>query len=115
VGEKSFGAGTEQKLFPLKGGDGCYLTVAKWASPAGSPFLGDDRSTTGVKPSVEVKRPDTPEPVEVETMIDEQNEQEPQAQPTPQPKATPKIVEDLQLKKALELLQDKALGARSGE
>jgi carboxyl-terminal processing protease len=114
VGEKSFGAGTEQKLFPLKGGEGCYLTVAKWASPAGSPFLGDDRSTTGVKPSVEVKRPDTPEPVEVETLIDEQD-QEPQPQATPQPKPTPKVVEDLQLKKALELLQDKALGARSGE
>ncbi len=115
VGEKSFGAGTEQKLFPLKGGDGCYLTIAKWASPAGTPFLGDDRTNTGVKPSVEVKRPDTPEPVEVETMIDEQNDQEPQPQPTPQPKATPKVVEDLQMKKALELLQDKALGAKSGD
>lgn len=114
VGEKSFGAGTEQKLFTLRGGDGLYLTVAKWASPGGTPFLGDDRTTTGVKPSVEVKRPDTPEPIAVETMIDEQNEREPQPQATPQPKQAPKAVEDLQLKKALELLQDKAVGAKAG-
>lgn len=114
VGEKSFGAGTEQKLFTLRGGDGLYLTVAKWASPGGIPFLGDDRATTGVKPSVEVKRPDTPEPIAVETMIDEQNEREAQPQATPQPKPAPKAVEDLQLKKALELLQDKAVGAKAG-
>ncbi|MBP9663378.1 MAG: PDZ domain-containing protein [Pyrinomonadaceae bacterium] len=114
VGEKSFGAGTEQKLFTLRGGDGLYLTVAKWASPAGTPFLGEDRATTGVKPSVEVKRPDTPEPIAVETMIDEQNEQEPQPQATPPPKPAPKAIEDLQLKKALELLQDKAIGAKAG-
>jgi carboxyl-terminal processing protease len=29
VGERSFGAGTEQKLFPLRGGDGLLLTTAK--------------------------------------------------------------------------------------
>lgn len=115
VGEKSFGAGTEQKLFTLKGGDGLYLTVAKWASPGGTPFLGEDRATTGVKPSVEVKRPDTPEPLEVENLIDEQNDQNPQPEATPQPKPAPKVVEDLQLKKALELLGDKALAAKSGE
>ena len=111
VGERSFGAGTEQQLFPLKSGDGLLLTVAKWASPNGTPFLGDDRATTGVKPSIEVKRPDTPEPLEVETLVDQQNNPNPSATPKP---VAPKAVEDIQLKKALEVLQDKALTQKAG-
>jgi len=114
VGEKSFGAGTEQQLFALRGGDGLLLTTAKWASPSGVPFLGDDRANTGIKPSVEVKRPDTPEPVEVEDLIDQQEDQN----VSPQPTATPaqdvkKPAEDLQLKKAIELLQDKQQAAKA--
>jgi carboxyl-terminal processing protease len=112
VGERSFGAGTEQKLFTLKAGDGMLLTVAKWASGTGTPFLGDERANTGVKPSVEVKRPDTPEPLEVENMLDPEQNPQPQASPTPKP--APKVVEDVQLKKALELLADKTSAARAG-
>jgi carboxyl-terminal processing protease len=109
VGERSFGSGTEQKLFPLSSGGGYLLTVAKWASPNGTPFLGEDRTNTGVKPSIEVKRPDTPEPLEVENLIEQQEEQnqQPQASPTPTPKPVVKTAEDLQLKKALEVLTDK--------
>ena len=115
IGERSFGAGTEQKLFTLRGGDGLLLTVAKWASAGGLPFLGSDRATTGVKPSIEVKRPDTPEPLEVENMIDQQTN--PNAAPTPTPAAkptVPKVVEDLQMKKAIEVLTDKASAAKAG-
>ena len=119
VGERSFGAGTEQQLFTLRGGDGLLLTVAKWASPGGVPFLGEERATMGVKPSVEVKRPDTPEPLEVDELIDQQDQQnqnpQPVASPTPQPEKAKPVVEDVQLKKALELLQDKAQAAKSGE
>ena len=118
VGERSFGAGTEQQLFKLRGGDGLLLTTAKWASSAGVPFLGDDRATTGIKPSVEVKRPDTPEPLEVDEMIEQRDEQNKEPQPdaaqTPAPRTPKPVVEDLQLKKALELLQDKSQAARSG-
>lgn len=117
VGERSFGSGTEQKLFPLSSGGGYLLTVAKWASPTGIPFLGEERATMGVKPTVEVKRPDTPEPIAVENMIDQQDQQNqnPQAQPTPTPKPVqPKTPEDIQLKKALEILQDKAAAAKAG-
>ncbi len=106
VGERTFGAGTEQKLFPLSSGGGYLLTVAKWASPAGTPFLGEDRATTGVKPTIEVKRPDTPEPLDVDAIT--QPEATPNATPTPTPKPQPKVVEDVQMKKALELLADKA-------
>jgi carboxyl-terminal processing protease len=119
VGERSFGSGTEQQLFTLRGGDGLLLTTAKWASASGNPFLGDDRASMGVKPSVEVKRPDTPEPIEVEELIDQQEEQNqnPQPSPSPTPAKEPvkPVVEDIQLKRALELLQDKSQTARSGE
>jgi carboxyl-terminal processing protease len=120
VGERSFGAGTQQQLSVLRSGDGLLLTTAKWASPSGKPFLASERADSGVKPSVEVKRPETPEPLEVEDLIDQQEQEKqqpnPQATPTPQTAPTPKpSPEDLQLKKALELLQDKANAAKAGE
>ncbi len=116
VGERTFGAGTEQQLFPLRGGDGLLLTIAKWASPSGKPFLGDDRATTGIKPSIEVKRPDTPSPIEVEELIDQQ--QNPEATPSPTPgvskPAVKTVVEDIQMKKALEILLEKVQAAKAG-
>jgi carboxyl-terminal processing protease len=119
VGERSFGSGTEQQLFTLRGGDGFLLTTAKWASASGNPFVGDDRASMGVKPSVEVKRPDTPEPLEVEELIDQQDQQNQNPQPTASPSPTKEpvkpVVEDLQLKKALEILSDKSQAAKSGE
>jgi len=120
VGERSFGAGTQQQLFALRGGDGLLLTTAKWASPSGKTFLANERTESGVKPSVEVKRPDTPEPIEVEELIEQKEQQNqqpnPQATPTPAPAVTPKpSAEDLQMKKALELLQDKTNAAKAGE
>ena len=120
VGERSFGAGTVQQVFTLRGGDGMLLTTAKWASPSGKPFLASERADSGVKPSVEVKRPETPEPLEVEDLIDQQEQEKqqpnPQATPAPAPSPTPKAnPEDLQMKKALELLQDKAQAAKAGE
>ncbi len=118
VGERSFGSGTEQQLFTLRGGDGLLLTTAKWASASGVPFLGEDRATMGVKPSVEVKRPDTPEPIEVEELIDRQEDQNQNPQPSPspavvKPEEPKKTVEDLQLKKAIEVLQDKSQAAKA--
>jgi carboxyl-terminal processing protease len=111
VGERTFGAGIEQQLFTLRGGDGLLLTTAKWASASGKTFVGAERATSGVVPTVEVKRPDTPEPIEVQDLVDQQQQKQdpqPQASPaaTPQIKPTPKpAAEDLQLKKALEILR----------
>lgn len=117
IGERSFGSGTEQQLFTLRGGDGLLLTTAKWASASGVPFLGDDRASMGVKPTIEVKRPDTPEPIEVEELIDQREDQTqnplPSATPTPAKVVTPKVVEDIQLKKAIEVLQDKTQAAKA--
>src|ERR1041385_3634194 len=52
VGEKSFGAGAEQQLFTLRDGDGLLLTTVKWASGSGKPFLGEDRTHSGIAPTV---------------------------------------------------------------
>lgn len=117
IGEKSFGAGTEQELFTLQGGDGFLLTTKKWASSKGVPFLGEDRSSSGVKPTIEVKRPETPEPIEVEELVEGQDENELEEIPDTDPKpktAQPKNQEDLQLKKALEVLNGKTKTKTAG-
>ncbi len=117
VGERSYGAGTSQELFLLRGGDALLLTTQKWASPKGVAFLNTKRTESGVKPSVEVKRPETPEPIEVEQLIDRNNENNEEQQDRPvkdEPEAVKKPVtnnEDIQLKKALELLKGKAKAA----
>jgi outer membrane biosynthesis protein TonB len=89
----------------------------------GKTFLSEERADSGVKPSIEVKRPETPDPIEVEDLVEKQEEQnqEPKPQATPQPSPTPKIkelpkqnLEDIQMKKALEILQDKAKAASAG-
>ena len=110
VGEKSFGAGTEQQLFPLRGGDGLLLTTVKWASAGGKTFLGEDRQHSGVSPNVEVKSQDVADAVDPDdltgndddaiTKPDQQNEKHDVA---PAPTTKP-ATEDLQLKKAIELL-----------
>lgn len=111
VGEKSFGAGTEQQLFTLRGGDGLLLTTIKWASASGKPFLGEDRSRSGVTPSVEVKRPELAEAIDPEDLTG--NDDDPAIQPptenrpvTPEAAPVKPPTEDLQMKKALELLRE---------
>jgi len=110
VGEKSFGAGTEQQLFSLRGGDGLLLTTVKWASSNGKTFLGEDRAHSGVTPSVEVKGQEVTEAVDPDDLTGndddaitkpEQGNEKPNAAPAP---TTKPATEDLQLKKALELL-----------
>jgi carboxyl-terminal processing protease len=113
VGEKSFGAGAEQQLFTLRGGDGLLLTTVKWASGNGKPFLGEDRARSGVSPTTEVKRPELADAVDPDDLTG--NDDDAVKQPdqptdkrevTPQP-ATPKApAEDVQMKKAIELLRD---------
>ena len=109
VGVKSFGAGAEQQLFTLRAGDGLLLTTVKWASTAGKPFLGE-----GVKPSVEVKTPELAEAIDPEDLTG--NDDDPIAQPNapadrrdvaPEAASPKQQPEDVQLKKALELLREK--------
>jgi carboxyl-terminal processing protease len=113
IGERSFGAGTEQQLFTLRGGDGLLLTTSKWASATGKPFLSDERQSSGVKPSIEVKRPETPEPIDPEELAEQEEQQQQPNQPAATPKPQPKAVEDVQMKKALEVLNGKAAAAKA--
>ncbi|MCA1643520.1 MAG: hypothetical protein LC785_16595 [Acidobacteria bacterium] len=108
VGEKSFGAGADQQLFLLRNGDGLLLTIAKWASSKGKPFLG-----AGIAPTVEVKRPELAAAVDPEDLTG--NDDDAIASPNPAPDkrevapeaASPKQQpEDTQLKRALELLRE---------
>ncbi len=118
VGERTFGAGAAQELFKLRGGDGLLLTTTKWASVSGKPFMAAKRTDSGLKPSVEVKQPDTPEPLDVEELIDPQDEEEEPSQVEPEEPAPVKKPkrgspdEDLQLKKAIEILQGKSKAAK---
>jgi carboxyl-terminal processing protease len=113
VGEKSFGAGAEQQLFTLRGGDGLLLTTVKWASANGKPFLGEDRSHSGVTPSVEVKRPELADAIDPDDLTG--NDDDAATKPTqpgdkpqvaPEPTTPRPSVEDIQLKKAIELLRE---------
>ena len=113
VGEKSFGAGAEQQLFTLRGGDGLLLTTVKWASASGKPFLGEDRSHSGVAPSVEVKKSDLADAVDPEDLTGNDDDTTIKPGQTPdKPQVTPEATtpkpaaEDLQMKKALELLRE---------
>jgi carboxyl-terminal processing protease len=112
IGEKSFGAGAEQQLFTLRGGDGLLLTTVKWASSNGKTFLGEDRAHSGVTPSVEVKGQEVADSVDPDDLTGNDDdgvakpEQSDKRETTP---ATPKpATEDLQMKKALELLNKPA-------
>ena len=107
MGERSFGAGAEQELFTLRDGDGLLLTTVKWASASGKPFLGEDRAHSGVAPTLEVKRPEAPDNLDVDDLSTSE-EPKPNASPEPMQKPEP---EDLQLKKAIELLRDKPVRA----
>ncbi|MFN2530154.1 MAG: S41 family peptidase [Pyrinomonadaceae bacterium] len=118
VGEKSFGAGAEQQLFTLRGGDGLLLTTVKWASGNGKTFLGEDRAHSGVSPSVEVKPPESADGVDPDDLTgnDDDSVAKPE-QGNEKREATPSMkpaVDDLQMKRALELLRDnKSPGSRT--
>src|SRR5713101_4887625 len=91
VGEKSFGAGAEQELFTLRDGDGLLLTTVKWASGSGKPFLGEDRTRSGIAPSVEVKRVESQTgDVDDLTNNDEEKSNQPNTKPAPSEPLAPR-------------------------
>jgi carboxyl-terminal processing protease len=111
VGERSFGAGSEQRLFPLSDGGALLITVAKYAPASGKPFMDQP-----IDPTVKVERP-----VETQAVVpdndddDDDRGEAPQAnQPKPEP--TPAApTEDVQLKKALELLRQVPAKAQAAQ
>jgi carboxyl-terminal processing protease len=119
VGEKSFGAGAEQQLFTLRDGDGLLLTTVKWASANGTPFLGPDRANSGVKPSVKVDRLEVVEAIDPEDLtgsddeaVTQPNQSNDKREVSPEAGAPKQPVDDVQLKKALEILKEQPAAAK---
>ncbi len=104
IGERTFGAGSEQKLFELKNGSGMLLTVAKYADHNGKPFMSSGEAV-GIAPTIEVKSAEEADellPEAEDQNADAQNEEE----NYPQLPVEAAPAEDTQLKKALELLKN---------
>lgn len=111
VGEKSFGAGVELGMFNLRDGGAMLITVAKYAPPTGKPFMEES-----VTPTVEVKQQTAEVVVPEDDDGDAPDEDAPNgtdAKPAPKPAPKPTPTEDLQLKKALELLKGGAAAAKA--
>jgi carboxyl-terminal processing protease len=107
VGERSFGTGSEQQLFPLTDGGALLLTVAKYAPATGKPFMEEP-----VNPTTKVDRLAEPEVVLPDGDDDDDTTEPQQPQTAPKPEAP---VEDVQLKKAVEILKQTAAKAHAGQ
>jgi len=86
------------------------IEIVKWASANGKTFLGEDRAHSGVQPSVEVKGQEVTEAVDPDELTGndddaitkpEQGNEKRDVAPAP---TTKPAAEDIQLKKALELI-----------
>ncbi|HMG35992.1 MAG TPA: S41 family peptidase [Blastocatellia bacterium] len=100
VGERTFGSGSEQQLYSLSDGGALLITTTKYAPGTGKPFMDEP-----ITPSVKVDRP-----VETEVVLpdndddDDSDSDRPEQQPqVTAPKPAP--AEDVQLKKALEVVK----------
>ncbi|MCI0489269.1 MAG: S41 family peptidase [Blastocatellia bacterium] len=102
VGDRTFGAGSEQKLFSLSDGGALLITIAKYAPVSGKPFMEE-----AVTPTIKVERL-TP----AVTVLPDDDEEAPDEEgPEPQteaPKPPEQPVEDVQLKKAFEVIKQAA-------
>jgi carboxyl-terminal processing protease len=96
VGAKTFGAGVELGMFPLRDGGALLLTVARFADPQGRPFVVEPVAPTNLveRAAAELVVPDE----------DDDGDAEDAAVEDLAPKQTPPE-DDVQLKKAVELLK----------
>jgi len=91
VGQKTFGAGSFQRLIPLEDGSGLLISVGKYYTPNGTEI-----QEAGIKPTVEVGQPD-------EDVFDPNSEDQQEVQPAEKSKSEQQ--EDRQMKKAIEMLK----------
>jgi carboxyl-terminal processing protease len=94
VGVKSFGKASLQQLIPLESDSAVLLSTAKFYSQSGKVIQGN-----GITPDVEVR--DGREAMSAEGDVDDEDSEDTTTPPKP---AKPTSQEDLQLKKAIELL-----------
>ena len=111
VGERAFGAGSEQQVYSLSDGGALLITTAKYAPATGKAFMEEP-----VNPTVKVDRP-----VEAEVILpagddDDDSEEKPdQQQPQVTPPKPAQPVEDVQLKKAFEIIKQTPLKAQAAQ
>jgi carboxyl-terminal processing protease len=112
VGERTFGTGSEQQLFSLSDGGALLLTIAKYAPATGKAFMEEP-----VNPTIKVDRPVETEVILPDTDDDDAEEDKPEqqqpAQVTPPKPAPP--VEDVQLKKAFEVVKQAAAKGQAAQ
>jgi len=112
VGERTFGTGSEQQLFKLSDEGALLITTAKYAPASGKAFMEGEP----VNPTVKVDRP-----VEAETILpdgddDDDSEDKPdQQQFQVTPPKPPQPVEDVQLKKAFEVIKQTPVKAQAAQ
>jgi carboxyl-terminal processing protease len=112
VGERTFGAGSEQQMFSLSDGGALLITTAKYAPSTGKAFMEEP-----VNPSVKVDRPVEAEVILPEGDEDEDTEEKPEQQQQPQvtPTKPAPPVEDVQLKKAFEIIKQVPVKAQPAQ
>ena len=111
VGERTFGAGSEQQKFSLSDEGALLMTVAKYAPASGKAFMEEP-----INPSVKVDRPAEAEVILPEGDDDDDSEEKADQQPaqvTPPKPAPP--TEDVQLKKAIELIKQTPVKAQAAQ
>ena len=110
VGERTFGTGSDQQLFKLSDEGALLITTAKYAPASGKAFMEEP-----INPTVKVDRP-----VEAETILpdgddDDDSEDKPDQQAQMVPPKPPQPVEDVQLKKAFEVIKQTPVKAQAAQ
>lgn len=111
VGERTFGSGSDQQLFKLSDEGALLITTAKYAPAAGKAFMEEP-----VNPTVKVDRPVEAEVILPDGDDDDDSEDKPdQQQPQAAPPKPAQPVEDVQLKKAIEIIKQTPLKAQAAQ
>ena len=101
VGEKTFGTGSDQQMYSLNDGGALLLTVAKYAPGTGKAFMEEPVNPT-VKQERIVETETVPPDGDDDDDADKPEQQQPPQAAPPKPAAP---VEDVQLKKAFEVVK----------
>ena len=107
VGERTFGSGSDQQLFKLSDEGALLITTAKYAPAAGKAFMEEP-----ITPTVKVDRPVEAEVILPDGEDDAEAEEKPDQQPVTPPKPA-QPVEDVQLKKAFEIIKQTQVKAQA--
>jgi len=108
VGERTFGTGSDQQLFKLSDEGALLITTAKYAPATGKAFMEEP-----VTPTVKVDRPVEAEVILPDGDDDDDAEDKPEQQPQVTPPKPAQPVEDVQLKKALEIIKQTPVKAQA--